>query len=161
MKKIRINNLFLSYISIMIILISISYAIVEYYTNEDYLQVDIIKIVNGNQILFGNKCTAIIATTSPERAYSIQLALEKRYDQRPTTHDSFSDVLNSFNITLERVNIERFDGQFYYSNMILKQNKNVLELDTKPSDAIAIAIRLHAPIYVNKTLLEEQGQNIC
>jgi len=49
----------------------------------------------------------------------------------------------------------------YYSDMIFNQDKKVLILDSMPSDAIAIALRMDAPIYINETLLEEVGKDIC
>jgi len=127
---------------------------------EGFVEASVIKVV-GSDIIIGDNCTAIIATTSPERAYSIQLGIEDKIEERPNTHDSFAEVLKSFNITLESVKLTNFDGRYYYANMVLRAKDKVLKLDIKPSDAIAVAVRLKAPIYVNATLLQEIGKNIC
>lgn len=137
-----------------------STALMNLISEEGYLEANIVKVV-GTSIVIGNNCTAIIAETSPERAQSIGLGLEKRIEERPNSHDSFVDVLKSFNITLESVSIERYDNKFYYSNMLLRTKEKVLKLDVRPSDAIAIALRANAKIYLNKTLLQEIGKNIC
>jgi len=49
----------------------------------------------------------------------------------------------------------------YLSNAIFRSDNNVLELDMRPSDAIALALRTGTPIYLNMTLLREVGVNIC
>ncbi|MBU3896668.1 MAG: bifunctional nuclease family protein [Nanoarchaeota archaeon] len=152
----------LSVLPILIFLLglSITYALVTHYSSDGYVIVDTLSI-DGNTIIMGNGCKAIIADTSPERAYSIQLGLDKVIVGRPITHDTVSEILKSFNITLEAVKINGYDGQYYYSDMIMSNNEKVLSLDVMPSDAIAIALRLDAPIYINQTLLNEVGLDIC
>ena len=125
------------------------------YVVADYLKVD------NNVIYIGNNCTAIVAETSPERAESIEAGIKGIINERPNTHDTFVAVLKSFNITLDYVNLERFDGKYYYADLILRSGDKILKLDTKPSDAIALAVRTNSTIYINKTMLEEIGQNIC
>ena len=147
-------------ILIFLLGLSITYALVTHYSSDGYIIVDKLSI-QDNTIIMGNGCKAIIADTSPERAMSIQLGLDKTIAGRPNTHDTTSEIIKSFNITLEAVKINAYDGQYYYSDMILSNNEKVLSLDTMPSDAIAIALRLDAPIYINSTLLEEIGENIC
>jgi bifunctional DNase/RNase len=125
-----------------------------------YVVADYLK-VTGTTILIGNNCTAIVADTSQERADSIDSGMKGIIDQRPNTHDTIVAILKSFNITLDSVLMERFDGKFYYANLILKSGDKILKLDTKPSDAIAIAVRTNSTIYINKTMLGEVGKNIC
>jgi hypothetical protein len=125
------------------------------YIVADYLE------VTGTTILIGNNCTAIVADTSQERADSIESGMKGIIDQRPNTHDTIVAILKSFNITLDSVIMERYDGKFYYANLILKSGDKILKLDTKPSDAIAIAVRTNSTIYINKTMLGEVGKNIC
>ena len=145
---------------IVLLALSITYAVMIHYSAEGYVEVNVLEI-EGNTIILGHDCLAIIADTSPERAYSIELGINKKIENRPMTHDSFVEVLKSFNITLEAVKIQRTDDKYYYADMILSDNKKVLTLDVMPSDAIAIALRSNAPIYINQTLLDEVGENIC
>lgn len=126
----------------------------------NYVVADVIR-VSGTTILIGNNCTAIVADTSQERADSIENGIKGIIDQRPNTHDTFVAVLKSFNITLDSVNLERYDGNYYYADLILESGDKVLKLDTKPSDAIALAVRTNSTVYINKTMLQEVGKNIC
>ncbi|MEM5778578.1 MAG: DUF151 domain-containing protein [Candidatus Aenigmatarchaeota archaeon] len=125
------------------------------YVVANYLKVD------GNVIYIGNNCTAIVAETSEERARSIEDGVKGIINERPNTHDTFVSVLKSFNISLDYVNLERFDGKYYYADLFLRSGDKILKLDTKPSDAIALAVRTNSTIYINKTMLEEIGKNIC
>lgn len=155
-----VNQYLIFVAAILIFITVISLEVMDYFATENYIVADIINVVD-NTIVIGKNCTAIVATTSPERARSIQLALEHKIDVRPTTHDTFVAVLRNFNITLEAAQIESFDGNYYYSNLILHQKDKILKLDAMPSDAIAIALRTNGTIYINKTLLQEVGKDIC
>ncbi|MCK4635030.1 MAG: bifunctional nuclease family protein [Candidatus Aenigmarchaeota archaeon] len=135
-------------------------AIMEYINMNEYVEADVIKIIDTTVVL-GNNCTAIIAQTSPERAASIQLGLDKKINVRPNTHDIFTDVLKNFNITLESVTMDRFEEDIYYATLHLKRGNEKLKLDSKPSDAVAIALRMESPVYIKKDLLKKHGQSIC
>ncbi len=126
----------------------------------NYVVADVLQ-VSGTFVIVGHNCTAIIAQTSPERAYSIELGLKRIIEERPNTHDIFASVLRTYNITLDSVAIERFDGNYYYANLYLRSGNKILKIDAKPSDAIALALRMNSTIYINKTLLEEIGRNVC
>ncbi len=128
-------------------------------TNE-FVETDVIR-VEGSSVVIGRNCTAIIAETSPERLESIRLGLEGRIDIRPTTHENFLSVLDAFNITLERVVIYRFENDIFYSDSYFTRDDKVLQLDMRPSDAIALAVRTKSPVYINRTLLAEMGSEIC
>ncbi|MEM5785581.1 MAG: DUF151 domain-containing protein, partial [Candidatus Aenigmatarchaeota archaeon] len=117
--------------------------------------------VDGNKIILGINCTAIVAETSSERAENIQLGLNKIISKRPSTYDTFYEVLKSFNITLERVELLYFDGKYYYADAVFKSKDKQLRIDLMPSDAIGLAVRADAEIYVNKSLLYEIGKDIC
>jgi len=135
-------------------------ALTNYFNPDEYVKLNVIKIIDNN-IIFGNNCTVLTAITSPDRAKSIQLGIDGIIDKRPTTHDTFSEILKSYNITLESIIVERKDDDFYYSNMILNDGKKVLKLDSMPSDAMAVALRLNSTIYINKRLLEQDGTDVC
>lgn len=126
----------------------------------NYIAADYLK-VSGSTVYIGYNCTAIVAETSQERADAIESGIEGVINQRPNAYDTFAETLKSFNITLDSVDIERFDGNYYYSDLILKSKDKVLKLDTRPSDAIALAVRTNSTIYINKTMLQEVGKNIC
>lgn len=128
--------------------------------SEEYVKVDVLRVVD-NTIIIGHGCKAIIADTSPERARNILLGMKGIIPERPTTHDTIVQILKSFNITLEKVVLEKFDGNYYYAFGFFRSKGKLLKLDIMPSDGIAIAVRTGSPIYINKTMLDEIGKNIC
>lgn len=138
----------------------VSIEISHFLAMEKYVEADVLQ-VEGNTIILGANCTAIIAETSPERADSIRLGLAGIINERPNTHDLFVDAFSTFNITIDSVTLDNFNGAYYYSSVFLKTEDKVLRIDSKPSDAIAIALRAGAPIYINKTLLAEIGEEVC
>lgn len=147
-------------LSILLLLSFITLAIINLINVSEYVVADVLA-VSDTSIIIGNNCTAIIAETSPERAYSIDLGIRGIIEERPNTHDTFAAALKSFNITLESVQIDSFNGEYYSANLLLRSGNKVSKIDTKPSDAIALALRMNSTIYLNKTLLQEVGKNIC
>jgi len=148
-------------LTIAILIFSLlSFALREYIDRSEYVEADVVRVV-GTTVILGHNCTAIVAQTSEERARSIELGLKKKIEVRPNTHDIFVDVIKYYNITLESVTLDRFENNIYYATLHLSKNNLKLNLDSKPSDAIAIALRAKSPIYINKTLLRLHGKNIC
>lgn len=73
---------------------------------------------------------------------------------RPMTHDLIINVIEKTGYTLEKIEINDVEKETYYAKLYLKNDKNeYIEIDSRPSDAIAIAIRVDAPIYVAPTVL--------
>ena len=153
--KIHLVTLF-----IIIIISIMGYAIINIVNEDEYVIADVLQ-VSGTTIIIGNNCTAIVAETSPERAYSIELGKQGVIEERPTTHDVFAEVLKAYNITLDHVQIESFDNKYYYAYLFLISGDKILRLDTKPSDGIALALRTDSNIYIKKDLLNQVGRNIC
>lgn len=81
-------------------------------------------------------------------AYSISLVIEGRQKERPQTHDLLVAVIEELEGRFARAIIDRVDGMMFYSRIVLEQDDDVIELDARPSDAIALALRFNAPIYV-------------
>jgi bifunctional DNase/RNase len=59
------------------------------------------------------------------------------------------------------VKIESFSGGAYFAKLLLQQGNKILNLDSRPSDAIAIAVRTNAPVYVSKDIMTMMGENVC
>ncbi|UCD04477.1 MAG: bifunctional nuclease family protein [Candidatus Woesearchaeota archaeon] len=148
----------------LVVVTAITFATLQYLEidESDYIKIEVIKVGDQGFIFLGNdSCTGIIAKTSEERAQSMKLGLEKEIEFRPNTHDIFSAALEHFNITLNKVIIHKMAENTYFSDMILIQGNRVLKLDSKPSDAISVALRTNSSIYINKTLFEERKEKIC
>jgi len=146
---------------LLVVLFSfVALGIMNLMNTEDYVVVNVLQ-VSGTTVVLGNNCTAIISDTSQERAQSIRDGINGIIEERPNTHDIFAETLKSFNITLDRVTIDSLVNGTYYANLYLISADKVLKLDVKPSDGIALALRMNSTIYINKTLLQQVGSVIC
>jgi bifunctional DNase/RNase len=150
---------FMTFIALVLLSLA-AVAVIDSFDTTGYVEADLLE-VSGSTIILGNGCQAIVAETSPERAYSIELGIEGIIDERPNTHDIFAETLRSFNITLDYVTLDRYEDGVYYANLFLKTEDKVLKLDSKPSDAIALALRTNSTIYINETLLNDIGETVC
>ncbi|MBI4017376.1 MAG: bifunctional nuclease family protein, partial [Candidatus Aenigmarchaeota archaeon] len=130
--------------------------IMDFFPQAGFVEANVID-VEGTTITMGRDCTAIVAETTADQARSIRLGKEKRIDVRPTTHDLYVETLRSFNITVENAAVVRFDSDVYYGELVLRSADRVLRLDSRPTDAIAVALRAGVPIMLNRTMLEQQG----
>ena len=106
-------------------------------------------------------CYRLDIETTPEQTDSIEKALKGEIDIRPNTHDLIKYVLESFDIGVLMVKIDDFIENIYRAKLILRQNDKILNLDVRPSDAVAIAVRTNASIYVKNSLLESKGEWVC
>ena len=87
-------------------------------------------------------------------ASSIIRKIENLTVSRPMTHDLVIDIIKKTGYQISKVEINDVEKETYYATIYLKNEKDeVVEIDSRPSDAIAIAIRVDAPIYVNAKVL--------
>lgn len=87
-------------------------------------------------------------------ASSIIRKIENLSVSRPMTHDLIISIIEKTGYKLEKVEINDVEKETYYATIYLKNEKDeVVEIDSRPSDAIAVAIRVEAPIYVNAKVL--------
>jgi hypothetical protein len=92
----------------------------------------------------------------PFEATAIALALEGAPVPRPLSHDLMRNMLESLETTLEQVIIHDIRDSTFYAKLILRNDGELREIDARPSDGIALALRMKAPIYVtDKIVLEE------
>lgn len=90
-------------------------------------------------------------------ALSIYYALRGNIPPRPMTHDLMVDVIGKLNARVEKIVIDDLIDNTFYARLILKQNDKTIEVDARPSDSIAIAIRLACPIFVEEEVMDEAG----
>ncbi len=86
-------------------------------------------------------------------AQSIAIELEKIKTPRPLTHDLFRSVAEAFNITLTEVIINKFSEGIFYSVLVLTDGNSEIEVDSRTSDAIALALRFGCPIYTFESIM--------
>ncbi len=102
----------------------------------------------------GRRLPVIIGTTE---AQSIAIYLEELKPFRPLTHDLFVSMANSFHIEIIEVNIINLEEGIFYSEIICKREHAKIRIDSRTSDAIALAIRFKAPIFVKESIMEKAG----
>lgn len=97
----------------------------------------------------------IIVGTS--EAQSIAIALEHITPPRPLTHDLFATFAQAFGVCLREVFIYKFEDGVFYSELLFEEGMNTVRLDSRTSDAIAIALRVKCDIYTTPEIVRECG----
>jgi bifunctional DNase/RNase len=90
----------------------------------------------------------------PFEAQAIQLVLENTRPDRPMTHDLVKSMLDRLSATIDRAVIDDYWNTIYYAKVYLQAEDEETEIDARPSDAIALAIRFDAPIFVADGILD-------
>lgn len=88
-------------------------------------------------------------------ASAIATELEKVSFSRPMTHDLLRDILQDLNVKVTKIEISDLKNNTFYANIYLNKNGNNIVVDSRPSDAIAIALRVNAPIFVDQKVVEK------
>ncbi|CAK9249927.1 unnamed protein product [Sphagnum jensenii] len=90
-------------------------------------------------------------------AQAIAVALENMKPSRPLTHDLMKTVCDTFALELQYIYISKLLDGVFYSNLVFTNSIETCEVDSRTSDALALAVRFGCPIYVNENILEEAG----
>jgi bifunctional DNase/RNase len=90
-------------------------------------------------------------------AQSIAIEMEKMKPARPLTHDLFRNFARTFNIKLNEIFINKFEEGVFHSVLIFEKDNQIFSLDSRTSDAVALAIRFNCPIYTSYEIIEEVG----
>jgi bifunctional DNase/RNase len=90
-------------------------------------------------------------------AQAIAVALEKMQPSRPLTHDLMKNFMNAFNIELHEVVISDLQEGIFYSKLICSSDNDTIEIDSRTSDALALAVRFGCPVYTYEHILESAG----
>ncbi|MDJ0867063.1 MAG: bifunctional nuclease family protein [Myxococcota bacterium] len=91
-------------------------------------------------------------------AHSIASEIERRDRPRPNTHDLAKRVIDRLDGSVERVIVTELRGGTFYAILVLRSNGELLEVDSRPSDAIALALRFGAPLFVRETLFDSAAE---
>jgi uncharacterized protein len=90
-------------------------------------------------------------------AESITIALQEVEVARPLTHDLLANVINQLEARVLRVEVVALRDDTFYGNIVAEKDGNILNIDSRPSDALAIAVRAHVPILVARSVMESAG----
>jgi len=93
----------------------------------------------------------------PFEANAIAVEIEKIAAQRPTTHDLIKNLIRELGATVNRVVITDLIENTFFAVIEMTRDGEVLIIDSRPSDAIAVALRVDCPIYVNETVINNSA----
>lgn len=88
-------------------------------------------------------------------AQAIALAMENIKPPRPLTHDLAKSLIEKLRGKVDRVVINDLRHNTFYAKILIKQNGESIQVDSRPSDAIALALRLKVPIFIEETVLDK------
>ena len=125
----------------------------------EYVQVEVMgvsfdPVVNSPVIVLQNKerTKAIPIWVGMSEAQAIHLQLQGNILPSPMTHDLLKNILEKVGVGFEKVMVTEMKDNTYYAFIYLANGKNPLQIDSRPSDAIALALRFHRPIFVAASL---------
>lgn len=90
-------------------------------------------------------------------AESITIALQNVEVARPLTHDLLKNALERLGARTVRVEVVALRDEVYYGNVVVEMNGREINIDSRPSDAIALAVRAHVPIFVAREVMDAAG----
>jgi len=107
----------------------------------------------------------VLRETDGDRAFPILIGVHEAYAidrrtkgiavQRPLTHDLLERVIDEVDCQLEKIVINELRDSTFYAKLVLRRNGELLEVDSRPSDAIAVGAGTAAPIFVDESVLDE------
>ena len=90
----------------------------------------------------------------PYEAEAITIALQEIEVARPQTHDLLKNFLTAFDAQLVRVEVISLNDDVFYGNLVIEVNDKTINIDTRPSDALALSVRTNVPIMVSREVME-------
>lgn len=124
--------------------------------------------VKVDQLFFSNMGFVVLLKSEEDKrslpifigaveARAIALQINKVKVPRPLTHDLMKNILDYLECRLKRIEVCDLKEGTFYARLILERNGDEIEMDSRPSDAIALALRNTAPIYVDERVMDEAG----
>lgn len=90
-------------------------------------------------------------------AMAINRRIKEEIPERPMTHDLISSLMDEIGANLDRIVITELRGDTFYANLLIQVNGRTVEIDSRPSDAIALAVRQEARIFVSESVFDRVG----
>lgn len=93
----------------------------------------------------------------PFEANAIALKITGQSPERPITHDLMLTAMTEFDMVVRRIVVTSLSGEVFYARLFVEHDGRVSDLDSRPSDAIALAVRFECPIFVARDVLDRAG----
>jgi bifunctional DNase/RNase len=123
--------------------------------------VSVNQFLDHSEIVLSKGCKGLIGSVENMQGQSILNGINGIVSVRPNTHDLIKDMFGVLDVKVLMVKIVGIKGNNYIGRLVIQHEDKIVSLDSRPSDGIAVALRVNAPIYVNSTLFSEKAQNIC
>lgn len=129
---------------------------------ENFVEIDIeVEEDSGILISKEDKCKGVVVAIDPSQVFSIEQGIDSKVSFRPTSHDTVRDILDQYGINVLMIKITGIESGAYLGRMILDDGEKIVNLDIRPSDGVAIAVRTGSPIFLSRSILEDYGEDIC
>src|SRR4030065_222187 len=89
----------------------------------------------------------------PFQAEAITVSLQQMEFARPLTHDLLRNVIQSLGAEVLQIKITELRDDVFYARIVMRLDGRELEIDSRPSDALALAVRVHVPIFIDETVM--------
>jgi bifunctional DNase/RNase len=113
----------------------------------------------GCAVFLGTEHKTFVIHMDPAMGNTITMHLQHIHPERPLTHDLIGTIFMGLGITLEHVTINQIENATFFARIILTMRNElgtkVIELDSRPSDAIVLALQAQKPIFIARDVLEE------
>lgn len=129
------------------------------------IQLEILALTNS--VSHNNSFTVLLGEVNGARrvpviigqaeAQAIAVSMDNIKPTRPLTHDLMKNIMKTYNVEVVEVVINNLIDGVYYALVVCKKGNAIVEIDSRTSDAIALAIRFNAPIYIAKTIIDNVG----
>ncbi len=93
----------------------------------------------------------------PSEADAIALKLQDVSVPRPLTHDLLRSVINTLGATVDHIVVSDLNNDTFFAKIVIQVNGDKVEIDSRPSDALALAVRTQAPIFADDSVVEKAG----
>lgn len=104
-----------------------------------------------------NSARYLTIWVGPYEAEAITIALQEVEVARPLTHDLIKSIFSAFHARITRIEIVKLQDDIFYGSIVAEGADGEIQIDARPSDAIALAVRAHVPILVDVDVMEEAG----
>lgn len=127
-----------------------------------FLRVEVLEVIeaeDGFAVLLIQREQGLVLPIfiGPAEGMAIRQRLEKLHPPRPMTHDLLEDAITALGAKLLRVEIDDLKANTFLGRLVLEQKKKLITLDARPSDSIALALGLGAPLFVSPAVLQRAG----
>ena len=92
-------------------------------------------------------------------AFAIDRFVKEQRPPRPLTHELLFSILQQLGASIERTEVTKLEDSTFFANLVLKRGDEKFDVDARPSDAIALAVRSGAPIFVHEDVIDEVASN--